>query len=90
MLAEISEIIGLQVYTTNGIYLGNVNNVIIDIKESKIGGLFITDTNPLLVEESRNVSVPYRWVQSIGDIVLLRFFPKSVHFKREEETKEKL
>jgi len=40
------------------------------------------ETNPLLVEGSRAVSVPYRWVQSVGDIVVLRYFPKRVSLKK--------
>lgn len=83
MLEEISEFIGLQVYTSKGIFLGNVSNVIIDVANCKIDSLFVSDTNPLLVEDSRSVAVPYRWVMSIGDIVLLRYFPKRVGFRRE-------
>lgn len=86
MLEEISELIGLQVYTSKGIYLGNVNNIIIDINTAKVDGMFISETNPLLVEDSKNVSVPFRWIQSIGDIVILRFFPGRVAIKTEPET----
>lgn len=28
------------------------------------------------------MSVPYRWVQSVGDIVILRYFPKRVSLKK--------
>src|SRR5207244_263502 len=43
---------------------------------------FVGETNPLLVEGSRAVSVPYRWVQSVGDIVVLRYFPKRVSLRK--------
>lgn len=82
MLEEVSELIGVQVYTNKGIFLGNVNNLIIDIDGCSVDGLFVTDTNPLLVEDSRNIAIPFRWVQSVGDIILLRFFPKRVTVKR--------
>ncbi len=82
MLEEVSELIGVQVYTNKGTFLGNVSNVILDIENRNIDSLFITDTNPLLVEDSRNVAVPYRWVSSVGDIILLRFFPKRVSVKK--------
>ncbi len=84
MLQEISDLIGLPVYTREGIFLGNVNNVIIDIEKQRVDGLFISGTNPVLVEGSRSVSVPYRWIKSIGDIILLRFFPKRVVVKKGE------
>ena len=82
LLEEVSELIGVQVYTNKGVFLGNVNNLIVDIDSCRVDGLFITDTNPLLVEDSRNIAVPFRWVQSVGDIILLRFFPKRVTVKR--------
>ena len=78
MLEEASEFIGLQVYTPNGIFLGNVNNLVIDLEKKKIDGLFISETNPLLVEDSKAINVPFRWIQAVGDIVLLKYFPKRV------------
>ncbi|OPY34502.1 MAG: PRC-barrel domain protein [Methanomassiliicoccales archaeon PtaU1.Bin124] len=78
MQEEATELIGLQVYTPNGIFLGTVNNLVIDIENKKVDGLFISETNPLLVEESKAVNVPYRWIQSVGDVVLLKYFPKRV------------
>ncbi len=83
MLEEVSELIGLQVYTSKGIYLGNVSNLMVDVGTNKLDALFVTETNPLLVEGSRAVSVPYRWIQSIGDIIILRYFPGRVALKKE-------
>lgn len=82
MLEELSEIIGLQVYTHNGVFLGNVNNLVVDVDNGSVDGIFIGETNPLLVEHSRAVSVPFRWVQSVGDIVVLRYFPKRVTVRK--------
>jgi len=81
LLEELSEIIGLQVYTHNGVFLGNVNNLVVDVDKGAVDGIFVGETNPLLVEGSRAVSVPYRWVQSVGDIVVLRYFPKRVSIR---------
>ncbi|TLZ79187.1 MAG: photosystem reaction center subunit H, partial [Methanobacteriota archaeon] len=50
MLEELSEIIGLQVYTQNGVFLGNVNNLVVDVDNGAVDGIFIGETNPLLVE----------------------------------------
>ncbi|MGQ0797606.1 MAG: PRC-barrel domain-containing protein [Methanobacteriota archaeon] len=82
MLEEISEIIGLQVYTNSGVFLGNVNNLVVDVDKGSVDGVFVGETNPLLVEGSRAVSVPFRWIQSVGDIVILRYFPKRVSIKK--------
>ena len=86
MLEEASELMGLQVYTSAGIYLGNVTNLVVDIDKKKVEGLFINETNPLLVEESKAVSVPFRWIQSIGDIIILRYCPKRVSSKKPAAT----
>ncbi len=82
MLEEVSEMIGLQVYTKTGLFLGTVNNVVMDLDEGKVDGIFVGDTNPLLVEDSKSVSVPFRWVSAVGDIVLLRYFPKRVSISK--------
>ncbi|MDD1770906.1 MAG: PRC-barrel domain-containing protein [Methanomassiliicoccales archaeon] len=78
MMEEASELIGLQVYTPTGVFLGNVNNLVIDLENKRVDGLFVGETNPLLVEDSKAVNVPFRWIQSIGDIILLKYFPKRV------------
>jgi len=89
MLEEASELIGMQVYTSQGTFLGNVGNLVVDVDQSKVQGLFITDTNPLLVEGSKAVNVPYRWIAAIGDVVILRYFPKRVALKKSTPAKPK-
>ena len=84
MLEAISEIMGMHVYTPNGIYLGNVDNLVMDMDNQEINGIFIGNTNPLLVEGSRSINIPYRWIQAVGDVVILRYFPKRVALAREE------
>ena len=78
MLTEISDYIGMEVYTNKGITLGNIDDLIVETDSQKIEGLYISNPNPLLVEHSRAVSVPYRWIQHVGDIVILKYFPKFV------------
>jgi len=87
MLEEASELIGLQVYTSQGTYLGNVTNLVVEVDENKVQGLFVSNTNPLLVEGSKAVNVPFRWISSIGDIIILRYFPKRVAVKRSPKPK---
>ncbi len=78
MMREVSEFIGLKVYTQNGVLLGTVSNLIVDIERGRVDGLFIGETNPVLVDGGKAVSVPYRWTQAVGDIIVLRYFPKKV------------
>ena len=89
MLEEASEMIGLQVYTNQAIYLGSVSNLVVEVDENKVQGLFISNTNPMLVENSKAVNVPYRWIGSIGDVVILKYFPKRVALKKGKPKKTK-
>jgi len=82
MLVEMTELLGRQIYTPDGRLLGEVDNVIVDVDSSKVDGLYIDETSPMLVEDSRPTSVPYRWVAAVNDVVLLKYFPKRVSVKR--------
>jgi sporulation protein YlmC with PRC-barrel domain len=87
MQTEASEMIGLQVYTSQGIFLGTISNLVVEVDENKVQGLFINNTNPLLVEGSKAVNVPFRWISAIGDVVILRYFPKRVAVKKSSKPK---
>ncbi len=80
-MVDVSRFKGMNIYTNKGKNLGVVENVILDISNSKIDGLYVVSTNPELVENGMNVNVPYRWVQAVGDIVLLKHFPDFVSVK---------
>lgn len=76
--AEVTSFINLPVYTNGGRYVGVVQNVILDLPNRRVGSLLLTRTSPKLVEGGYNVAVPYRWVASVGDIVILSHFPDKV------------
>lgn len=82
MLVEMTELLGRQIYTPDGRLLGEVENLIVDVEGSKIDGLYIEESSPLLVEDSKPINVPYRWVSAVNDVVLLKYFPKRVSVKR--------
>jgi sporulation protein YlmC with PRC-barrel domain len=87
MQTEASELIGLNVYTSQGVFLGTVSNLVVEVDDNKVQGLFVNNTNPLLVEGSKAVNVPYRWISAIGDVVILRYFPKRVAVKKGSKPK---
>ncbi|MEK6810789.1 MAG: PRC-barrel domain-containing protein, partial [Candidatus Thermoplasmatota archaeon] len=39
-----SEVIGLQVYTNHGVFLGNVNNLVVDVEKGEVDGIFVGET----------------------------------------------
>ena len=83
----VTSLLKLPVYTRNGIYVGNVRNVILDIDQRKIASLILTKTNPTLIEGAVDVAVPYRWVNAVGDIIILSYFPEKVTMEKEKEEK---
>jgi len=73
MHAELTSLFGLNVYTDKGLYVGNVNDVVIDTTDRLVTGLALTKVNQELFDVSREgVILPYRWVLAIGDIVLVK------------------
>lgn len=77
MLESASTIKGLEVYAPDGKFVGVVDELILDINDMSVHGLYINDSNPALVDEKIAISIPMRWVQSIGDVVILRVFPST-------------
>ncbi len=82
MLVEMTELLGRQIYTPDGRLLGEVDNVVVDVESAKIDGIYVEESSPMLVEDSRPVNVPYRWVSAVNDVVLLKYFPKRVSVKK--------
>ncbi|HDJ27410.1 MAG: photosystem reaction center subunit H [Thermoplasmata archaeon] len=78
MLKEGTELIGMDVYTDKAIHLGKVDDLLLDVRRMKVYGLYIGHTNPNLVEDGVAVSVPYRWVKAVGEIIILKKFPPYV------------
>ena len=84
----VTSFLKLPVYNRKGIYIGHVGNVFFDMDEKRISSLLVTNTNPSIVEGTVDVAVPYRWVNAIGDIVILSHFPERVTTKKKEEKTE--
>lgn len=73
MRAELTSLFGLNVYTNTGVYVGKLQDLVIDKDEQKITGLAISDINRELFDiTSRGVVIPYRWVITAADIVIIR------------------
>ena len=79
MLEEISKIKGLEVYAPNGLFVGYADRYVIDPADRRVSGIFLEEANPVLVDENVSIKIPFRWVQSIGDVIILSTFPNHVH-----------
>ncbi len=75
MHAELTSLFGLNVYTDKGLYVGNINDVVIEVDEARrrVTGLAINRINREMFDVTREgVILPYRWVLAIGDIVIVK------------------
>ena len=81
MLVEITLLYNMEVFTHKGLYLGRIYDVMIDINKSGVYELILSETNPNIVDDSRSIGIPYRWVASVKEIVVLKYFPGKVHVK---------
>ncbi len=88
MHAEVSTLFSLNVYTDRGVYIGKVNDVILEVADKKAVGLAVTKLNPEMFDTSsgKGVVIPYRWVTAVGDVVLIRHVKDQ--FKKPEEIPE--
>jgi sporulation protein YlmC with PRC-barrel domain len=72
---EITSLVGREVYTNNGVFLGEVEDLRLDLDAEEVTGLALHQLNRELFEEeansARGVIVPYRWVQAVGDVILV-------------------
>jgi sporulation protein YlmC with PRC-barrel domain len=73
MRTDLTSLFGLNIYTNTGVYVGKLQDLVIDIEEQKITGLAVSDTNRELFDPtSRGVIIPYRWVITAADIIIVR------------------
>ena len=72
---EITTLVGREVYTKNGAFVGEVEDLRLDLNRQGVTGLALHEVNDELfdaeVRSSRGVILPYRWVQAVGDIVIV-------------------
>jgi sporulation protein YlmC with PRC-barrel domain len=84
MLEEVTTLQDLEIYTNHGAFVGRVRDLVLDLAKKRVDGLYVEETNESLVEDAHSINVPYRWVQSVGDIIILKHFPERVQLSEEE------
>jgi sporulation protein YlmC with PRC-barrel domain len=77
METQITDLFGLQIYTDKGMFIGEVEDVLIDVDEKKIDSLVVGKVNDQLFElkSFKGLKIPYRIISAIDDIVLVRHLP---------------
>lgn len=72
---EITALIDHDVYSASGTFIGRVDDLKLDLDAEMVTGLALGEVNKALFEEyvseGQGVIVPYRWVRSVGDVVIV-------------------
>ncbi len=84
METAVTNLINLPVYSDKGIYLGKVKNLRLDVENQVIDALCLDETNKFIIKDQRNIAFPYAWIQAIGDIIILKFFPERIVVRKKE------
>lgn len=75
MPQEITSLVGREVYSNNGVFVGEVEDIRLDLDQEVVTGLALSQLNNDLfrnrLEGHRGVIIPYRWVRAVGDVVLI-------------------
>jgi len=72
---EITSLVGREVYSNNGVFVGEIEDVRLDLDARSVTGLALAELNHELfagrVDANTGVIVPYRWIRAVGDVVLI-------------------
>ena len=72
---ELTSLVGREVYTNNGVYVGEVEDLRLNLEAQSVTGLALNDVNREIfsdvVGRGQGVLIPYRWVRSVGDVVII-------------------
>jgi sporulation protein YlmC with PRC-barrel domain len=86
---EITALVGREVYSNNGVFVGEIEDIQLDVDQELVTGLALGEVNRDLfdarVGESNGVIIPYRWVRAVGDIVLVNEVVERLRQPDEEE-----
>lgn len=73
---EITTLVGREVYSNNGVFVGEVEDLRLNLDAELVTGLALGETNQELFGKyteggTRGIMIPYRWVRSVGDVILI-------------------
>jgi sporulation protein YlmC with PRC-barrel domain len=89
---EITSLVGREVYTNNGVFIGQVEDLRLDLDAENVTGLALHDLNTDLfgaeTASARGVIVPYRWVQAVGDVIIVNDIVERIQQKKAETDDE--
>lgn len=89
MPQEITSLVGREVYSNNGVFVGEIEDIRLDLDQEVVTGLALSQLNTDLfrnrLDGHRGVIIPYRWVRAVGDVVLINDVVERLRQPEEDE-----
>ncbi|WP_158056863.1 PRC-barrel domain-containing protein [Halorussus halophilus] len=89
---EITTLVGREVYSNNGVFVGEIEDVRLNVDACAVTGLALGELNSELftnvTEGGQGVMIPYRWVRAVGDVVLINDIIERLQQPENEEDAE--
>ena len=86
---ELTTLVGREVYSNNGVFVGEVEDIRLDLDRQTVTGLALGRLNDELfgtrIEAGKGVLLPYRWVRAVGDVILVNDVIERLKQSEEEE-----
>ena len=83
MNVEITSLLDQDVYTQKGIFVGRVEDAVLDAENGVVSGLALGDVNrELFDQKGKGIVIPYRWVTAVGDIIIIRQLTRNAKDQR--------
>jgi len=91
---EITTLVGREVYSNNGVFVGEVEDIRLNLDKQSVTGLALHQLNTELFDaetrRSRGVIIPYRWVRAVGDVVIVNDIVERLHQPEADEDEEEV
>ncbi|MBU3905274.1 MAG: PRC-barrel domain-containing protein [Nanoarchaeota archaeon] len=89
---NVSEMMGKDVFTNKGVFCGKVSDVEIDMNKYRLNSLVVEASRGSflsnIVGGKKGVIIPYRLVDNVGDVVIIKHVIPSVPEPVEESANE--
>jgi sporulation protein YlmC with PRC-barrel domain len=74
MNMDIASLLDQDVYSQKGVFVGRVEDAVLNPENGMVSGLAIRDVNRDLFDQrgGKGIIIPFRWVIAVADIIIIR------------------
>lgn len=85
MNMDIASLLDQDVYSQKGVFVGRVEDAVLNPENGMVSGLAIRDVNRDLFDQrgGKGIIIPFRWVIAVADIIIIRHPVKNAKNARE-------